>query len=73
MKAKVIVLALLLVFLLPAGSVRSEAPANKDLSEALSESEHGEEVTHGATHEFPPSLASYDDADMESIPQILQN
>jgi hypothetical protein len=28
----------------------------------LSETEKGEELTHGDTHEFPPSLASYDNA-----------
>jgi len=32
-----------------------------------------EVVTGGDTHEFPPSLASYDDAHLESIPQILQH
>jgi hypothetical protein len=37
----------------------------------LSETEKGEELTHGDTHEFPPSLASYDDAHLESIPKIL--
>ena len=73
MKAKILVLAVVLMFLLPAGSVCCEAPTNSDLSEALATSEQGEEVTHGVAHEFPPSLASYDDAHLESIPQILQH
>jgi hypothetical protein len=73
MKAKILVLAVLLMFLLPAGSVCCKAPTNNDLSEALATNEQGEEVTHGVAHEFPPSLASYDDAHLESIPQILQH
>jgi hypothetical protein len=73
MKAKILVLAVVLMFLLPAGSVCCKAPTNNDLSEALATNEQGEEVTHGVAHEFPPSLASYDDAHLESIPQILQH
>ena len=73
MKAKILVLAVVLMFLLPAGSVCCKAPTNNDLSEVLATNEQGEEVTHGVAHEFPPSLASYDDAHLESIPQILQH
>ena len=64
MKSKVLVLVAVLVFLLPAVSVCSDAVAG---------SEHSDAVAGGDAHEFPPSLASYDDAHLESIPQILKH
>jgi len=64
MKSKVLVLVAVLVFLLPAVSVCSDAVAG---------SEHSDAVADGDTHEFPPSLASYDDAHLESIPKILKH
>jgi hypothetical protein len=64
MKSKVLVLVAVLVFLLPAGSL---------CSDAVTGSEHSDAVAGGDTHEFPPSLASYDDAHLESIPQILKH
>ena len=69
MKLKILVV--MLVFLLPAGSVRSATVNDSDHSDTVIDSEHGEAVSHGDAHEFPPSLASYDDAHFESIPQIL--
>ena len=64
MKSKVLVLVAVLVFMLPAVSVCSDAVAG---------SEHSDAVAGGDAHEFPPSLASYDDAHLESIPQILKH
>ena len=64
MKSKVLVLVAVLVFLLPAVSVCSDAVAG---------SEHSDAVAGGDAHEFPPSLASYDDAHLESIPKILKH
>jgi hypothetical protein len=55
MKSQVMVLVAVLVFLLPAVGICSNAVGGSD------------------NHVFPPSLASYDDAHFESIPQILQH
>ena len=64
MKSKGMVLVMILVLLLPAGSIHSEVPAR---------SEPSEEVADGDTHEFPMSLESYNDTHLESITQILQH
>ena len=71
MKSKVLVLTVILVFLLFAGSTRNEAVAGTSSSKAVIENEYGEELSGGVPHEFPMSLESYDDAHLESIPQIL--
>ena len=72
MKHKVLVLVAVLVFLVPVGSTRSEVVAGNAVSEAVTVSEHSDAVAHDDTPEFPPSLEGYDDAHLESIPQILQ-
>jgi len=64
MKSKILFLAAMLMFLLPAVSMQCET---------LAKSENSEAVADSVTHEFPLSLASYDDAHIESIPQILQH
>jgi hypothetical protein len=73
MKSKILVLAPALMFLFLAGSIHNKVFAGNYSIKTFTENENGENVDHGVTHEFPPSLESYDDAQLENIPQILRH